>query len=110
MAWSWRSHELQSTRSVNTIADGIAVRIPVPEALADLEGVVDDIVLVTDEAIKRALKLVHQHLGLICEPAGVAGVAALMSHSSLAQGLICTPITGGNATPGQLQEWIAKIQ
>jgi threonine dehydratase len=110
MALSWRSHQLQSTATVDTIADGIAVRIPVQEALADLEGVVDDIVLVSDDSIKRALKLVHQHLGLVCEPAGVAGVAALISHSSLAKGLVCTPITGGNATRSQLQEWIANIQ
>src|SRR5579864_8027157 len=110
MARSWRSHLMQSTDNVNTIADGIAVRVPVPEALEDLQSVVDDIVLVSDEAMKRALKLVHKYLGLICEPSSVAGVAALMTHSSLAKGLVCTPITGGNATWKQLQGWLAEIE
>jgi threonine dehydratase len=110
MAQSWRTHTACSTPSVDTIADGIAVRVPVPEALADLEGVVDDIVLVSDDAMKRALHLIYQHLGLIAEPSGVAGVAALISHCSLAQDLVCTPITGGNATPDQLRAWIAQIQ
>jgi threonine dehydratase len=109
MALSWRSGTLQSTATVDTIADGIAVRLPIPEALADLERVVDDIVLVTDKSIKHALRLVHEHLGLVCEPAGVVGVAAVLSHSRLAKGLTCTPITGGNASLSQLQEWIRGI-
>ncbi len=110
MALSWRSGQLQSTPKVNTIADGIAVRIPVPEALADLQGLVDDIVLVSEDSIRQALQMVGQSLDLICEPAAVAGVAAVMSHDSLAKGVICTPITGGNATHKQLQEWIGNIQ
>jgi threonine dehydratase len=108
MALSWRAHNPQSTTSVNTIADGIAVRVPVPEALADLENAVDDIVLVSDDAIKQALRLVHRNLNLIAEPAGVAGVAALLSHFSLARGLVCTPITGGNVAKEQLRQWLAE--
>ncbi|HET7209924.1 MAG TPA: pyridoxal-phosphate dependent enzyme [Terriglobales bacterium] len=109
MALSWRSHTVQSTASVNTIADGIAVRVPVPEALADLETVVDDVVLVTDHALKLALKLFHEHLGLIVEPSAVAGIAALLSDSSLARGVVCTPITGGNISPDQLRAWLAEL-
>ena len=109
MEQSWRTHSVRQADSVNTIADGIAVRVPVPEALSDLEGVVDDIVLVTDEALKRALGLVYQHLGLIVEPASVAGVAALLSHPAMARGVVCTPITGGNVTEKQVQAWIAEV-
>ena len=110
MALSWRSHNPQSTTSVNTIADGIAVRVPVPEALADLENAIDDIVLVSDDAIKQALRLVHRNLNLIAEPAGVAGVAALLRDSSLARGLVCTLITGGNVAEDQLHQWLAETQ
>ena len=110
MALSWRNHTVQSTARVDTIADGIAVRVPVPQALADLQGVVDDIVLVSDDAMKRALKLIYQHLSLVVEPSAVAGVAALLSHPGLATGLVCTPITGGNVTLDQLQEWVAGIR
>lgn len=110
MAESWRTHSVRSTPGVDTIADGIAVRVPVPEALTDLAGVVDDVVLVSDDAIKRAMQLVYQHLHLIAEPAAATGVAALLSHSALARGLVCTPITGGNTTPEQLRAWTARIQ
>jgi threonine dehydratase len=109
MAESWRTHSVRCTSSVYTIADGIAVRVPVPEALADLAGVVDDVVLVSDDAIKRAMRLTQQHLGLIAEPAAATGVAALLSHSALARGLVCTPITGGNATLEQLRAWTTQI-
>ena len=110
MELSWRSHTVSSTPRVDTIADGIAVRVPVPEALADLEGVVDDIVLVSDEAMRRAMYLIHQHLGLIAEPSGAAGVAALISDSALARGVVCASITGGNATEEQLRSWIGEIR
>lgn len=110
MSLSWRTRDVKSTPSVNTIADGIAVRVPVPEALEDLEGVVDDIVLVSDEAIKRALHLLYENLNLVCEPAGVVGIAALLSDSSLARGLVCTPITGANATLAQLLDWIKDVR
>jgi threonine dehydratase len=109
MSLSWRTHTVHNTTRVDTIADGIAVRVPVPEALADLQGVVDDIVLVSENAIKRALQLIYQHLDLIAEPSGAVGVAALLSHPILASGLVCTPITGGNVTRDQLQTWIAEI-
>jgi threonine dehydratase len=110
MALSCRAHAPQNTSIVDTIADGIAVRVPVPEALCDLENVVDDIVLVSDDAIKQALRLVHRHLNLVPEPAGVAGVAALLRHSSLARGLVCTPITGGNVAKEQLRQSLAETQ
>lgn len=105
MAHSWRTRTVFSTPVVDTIADGIAVRVPIPEALTDLNGVVDDIVLVSDDVIKSALHLIYKHLGLIAEPSGVVGVAALLSHPDLAKGTVCTPITGGNINLSQLRVW-----
>lgn len=110
MALSWRSHQLQTTPTVDTIADGIAVRVPITEALADIQDVVDDIVLVSDDAMKQALKFVHKHLKLVVEPSGVAGIAALLSHSSLAKGTVCSPLTGANVTEDQVKTWIAEIE
>jgi len=110
MERSWRTHTAQTTPYVDTIADGIAVRVPVPEALGDLRGLVDDIVLVSDNAMTRAMRLIHQHLGLIAEPSGAAGIAALLSHPHLARGFVATPITGGNASSDQFKAWVGKIQ
>ena len=46
MIESWRRRQSLSYEQSNTIADGIAVRIPVPEALDDMNGIVDEAVLV----------------------------------------------------------------
>jgi threonine dehydratase len=100
MERSWRSGTVVTAASVQTIADGIAVRVPVAEALVDLKDNVDEIVLVNDDALKAAMSLVRRHLGLTVEPSGAAGVAALLSDPSLAQGVVWTPITGANYSGG----------
>jgi len=53
MVESWRSGRVTVHEQVEAIADGIAVRLPVPEALADMKGLVDDALLVSDDAILR---------------------------------------------------------
>jgi threonine dehydratase len=85
------------TDRVDTIADGIAVRVPVPESLDYLSSVVDDVVLVSDDAMREAMDLVLAETGLGSEPAGVAGLAALLEHPDLRGGLVATPLCGSNA-------------
>lgn len=102
MAASWHAHRMVERPSVNTIADGIAVRRPVPEALADMEGLVDDVLLVSEEAIERAMRLVFHEAGLVVEPAGVVGVAAVMEHAALRTQRLATVLCGSNLTREQL--------
>ena len=78
MALSLQAGTVQCTETADTIADGIAVRVPVPEALDDLASVVDDVVLIEDEAMVEAMRLVLKCHGLVLEPAGAVGVAAAM--------------------------------
>ena len=83
--------------SVNTIADGIATRVPVPESLQYLAPVVDEVVLVSEDALRQAMTMLREETGLIGEPAGVAGLAALIEHPELRSlGLVATPICGSN--------------
>ena len=89
-----------STDSANTIADGIAVRVPVPEALEYLTPVVDEVVLVSDDALRQAMAILMEETGLMGEPAGVAGLAALLEHPALrTKGLVATPLCGSNVPP-----------
>ena len=91
----------------DTIADGIAVRSPFPEAIEDLTGVVDDVLLVEDDAIVDAIRRAHRDLGVVLEPAGAAGLAAVLAHGERFAGrLVATVLTGGNATAEQLREWL----
>jgi threonine dehydratase len=108
MERSWRSGQIEQFDRVDTIADGIAVRVPVPEALGDLAGVVDDILLVSDDKMLDAMRLAYTHLGLVLEPSGAVGLAALMSSGERFRGqLVATILCGGNLTAEQAQRWLA---
>ena len=110
MALSLREGVRKTTEKVNTIADGIAVRVPVEEALSDLVGVVDDVLLVDDETIVRAMRLLFWRMGLVVEPAGAAaGVAALLAYRErFAGALVATPLCGSNLTVQQARRWLLE--
>lgn len=106
MVESWRSGRVVTHERVQTIADGIAVRLPVPEALADMAGLVDDALLVGEDAILQAMKLIHKHVGIVAEPSGAVGVAAVLAHAERFGGQhVGTVICGSNVTPEQLRAW-----
>jgi threonine dehydratase len=93
--------------AVDTIADGIAVRIPIPEALDDLRPVLDEVVEVDDAALIDAMALLHVHAGLPSEPSGVAGIAAIVSEPGRYAGLrVATVLSGSNVSPERAREWI----
>jgi threonine dehydratase len=92
---------------VDTIADGIAIRVPIPEAVADMHGLVDDVVTVSDAQIVQAMRLVHEHAGLVLEPAGAAGVAALLADRERFAGRhVACVLCGGNLTPEDARRWL----
>jgi threonine dehydratase len=109
MALSLRDGATRSTEKADTIADGIAVRVPVEEALSDLAGVVDDVLLVDDATIVEAMRLLFWKMGLVVEPAGAAGVAALLAHRErFAGSLVATPLCGGNLSAQQVRRWLLE--
>jgi threonine dehydratase len=105
MEQSWRTQELVILDSIDTIADGIGVRVPVPEAVAEMQHTIDEVILIDDAATLNAMKLLHQHLGLIVEPSGAIGVAAA-ALERFRGARVATVICGGNLTEAQIREWI----
>jgi threonine dehydratase len=102
MEKSWRHQQLISRASAATIADGIAVRMPIAEALEDMQGLVDDVLLINDTHIVDAMKLVYQHAGFMLEPAGAVGVAAIVAHRmQFADQRVATVLCGSNITASQ---------
>jgi threonine dehydratase len=106
MAASWQQGRMVDRDVANTIADGIAVRRPVPEALADMQGTVDDVLLVSEPAIERAMRLVFDAAGLLAEPAAVVGIAAVIEHAWLRSGRVATVLCGSNLTGEQVARWL----
>jgi len=105
MAESWRTGRVIATQSSETIADGMAVRVPVAKAVDRIGKLVDDMVLVDDAALIEAMRLVFSTLGLLLEPSGAAGLAAIRFHS-LPGERIATILTGSNVHPGMLPELV----
>ncbi len=88
--------------SMSTMADGIAIGLPGSVPFDHVQGWVDDVVTVSEDALSRALVLCIERAKLIVEPAGAAAVAALMTHSAEELGLtgsVCAVLSGGNIDP-----------
>jgi threonine dehydratase len=108
MERSWRAHMAQESGPTNTIADGIEVRSPYPESVSDLIDLVDDILLVEEQALLSAMQKAHRELGVVLEPSGAAGLAALTAYRERFKGqLVATILTGGNVTPEQMCKWLS---
>lgn len=107
MKLSMESRSVVETERADTIADGIAVRVPVPEALDMLAGLWDEIVAVEEAAILAAMRLIHRTLGLVVEPSGAVGVAAVGADPSRYAGRsVATILCGGNLTSAQIRDWL----
>ena len=98
MTYSWREGRAIETPTVETIADGIAARVPVPEALEIMRRCVDDMVLVDDDAILAAQRELAAALPFLVEPSAAAGWAA-MRNAPAGAGAIGFILTGGNLPP-----------
>ena len=106
MERSWREHRPVATERADTIADGIGVRVPIPEAVADLQDLIDDIVLVDDAGLVESMRLLLTHAGVLVEPAGAAGVAAILAQRPRFAGQhVATVLCGGNVTEEQRRAW-----
>ena len=107
MEKSWRLGRIVERERVDTIADGIAVRVPIPEAVGDMEGIVDDVALVEDHHILEAMRRLHHHAGLVVEPAGAAGVAAIVADPDRFAGRrVTTILAGGNLTREAMRTYL----
>jgi threonine dehydratase len=86
MAESFAAGVPISVRGSGTIATALAITDPVPESFARVVALVDEVVLVDDDDLRKAMELVAASLGVLVEPAGSAGVAALRRHGGALRG------------------------
>jgi threonine dehydratase len=89
--------------SMATMADGIAVGCPGQVPFAIVQALVDDIVTVSEESLSKALLLCLERNKLVVEPAGAAGVAALLERPTELEPPVVVVLSGGNIDPLLLQ-------
>ena len=99
-----------STARADTFAEGIATRVPVPEAVATINRHVARVVTVSDAAILDAQRALLTLTHNLAEPAGAAALAGLMQDrgSSIGRGAAGIVLTGGNASKANLRQLVRE--
>ncbi|MDG7054657.1 MAG: threonine ammonia-lyase [Nitrososphaerota archaeon] len=96
MKESLSSGSLKSTEGNRTIADGISVQKPGELTFSIIKDLIDDIVLVDDSQIIKAMFLLMERAKIVVEPAGVVGIAYLLDNKPAPGKKIVTILAGGN--------------
>jgi threonine dehydratase len=92
-----RLHNLPVECGGDTIAEGIAVKDVGESALGIIKALVEEVLVVKEETIERAVVALIEIEKTVAEGAGAAALAALLEHPSLFSGKrVGLPISGGN--------------
>jgi len=107
MTLSWRQRRVITTATADTIADGVAGRRPIPAVLDDLLLVADDAVLVSEASIIAGMRLLLEHAGLVVEPSAALGVAAILEDRDRFAGRrVVTVVCGSNVDIATFHRWV----
>jgi threonine ammonia-lyase medium form len=84
---------------MTTMADGIAVGCPGDVPFALVRELVDDVRTVGEEMLSRALLYLLERAKMVVEPAGAAGVGALLADPKTFEPPVVVVLSGGNIDP-----------
>jgi len=102
---SWKNKKFIETKSAETFADGLATRVPFKLTLDIINRLIDDIVLVSEEEIKKAVLTLLETIHQLAEGAGAASTAAAFKLRRKLQGKkVVLVLTGGNLTLQSLRD------
>jgi threonine dehydratase len=108
-ALSFAAGTVVTTETGNTLADGMATRIPVGEALAIIRKGASRIVQVTDDEIAASVRIYWTDTHNLAEGAGAAPLAAALQDKVRNRGKrVGLVLSGGNIDFDLFQKWIAS--
>jgi threonine dehydratase len=93
--------------SVDSIADGLLPVRPGDLTFAHVRALVDEVVTVDDDEIRRAVAWVAGESHVVAEPSGAASVAAALKRAWLPGAQVVAVVSGGNVAPERLAELLA---
>jgi threonine dehydratase len=96
--------------NIDTIADGLAAPMAGELTFEFVKEYVEDIVTISDGEIVEAMGILLGRAKVLTEPAGAAGIAALLSGCiPLEAGdRVVAVLSGGNVAPADLQQFACK--
>ena len=108
MQLSWASDRTVCAE-MNTVAEGLATRVPFENTQRIMRKYLDDFVLVEDDAIDAAVLLLLEHTHNLAEGAGAASLAAALKlKPRLAGKNLVLVMSGGNLSVEQLRRVLAR--
>jgi len=106
---TWRDHRPIEGGPIKTFAEGLATRTTFAMPQQILAAVLDDFVLVSDDELYRAMRLLLVEGHLVAEGAGAAATAAALKMRDALKGkTVALWISGGNATAESLTRALAS--
>jgi threonine dehydratase len=93
---SWKEDRVVGTDSCDTIADGLATRTPDAANVRHVKNLVDDVVLVSEDAMLRAIEILLVEEHALAEPAGAASTAALLNAGADIGDNVVLVVSGAN--------------
>ena len=105
---AWRSGRMED-RPNASIAEGLATGTPFPFAIELLRASLNDFILVDDDQILDAVRLLWDMQHVMAEPSGAVAIAAAeQERERIAGRRVVVVISGANATRAQLRELLAE--
>ena len=108
VARSMAAGRVVTTNSALTFADGMATRIPHPDAFAVMQAGLARVVAVSDDEVAEAMRLLYRTTHNVAEGAGAAATAAALKEAKagVVEGKRCAAIlTGGNID----RTWFSQV-
>ena len=108
-ALSFAAGTVVTTETSNTLADGMATRIPDPDALSIIRKGASRIVQVTDDEIAAAIRAYWTDTDNLAEGAGAAALAAALQEKARNRGRhIGLILSGGNIDFDLFHRWVGQ--
>jgi threonine dehydratase len=108
MTESLRAGKVMPLARANTIADGLAAPFVGQRNLAIVQRLVDDVILLDDDAILDGLRFLLERAKLVAEPAGAAATAALLTGAVPVEpgATVVAIVSGGNVDRERLRAYL----
>jgi threonine dehydratase len=97
------------TETCDTIADGLATRTPDAANVREVKKLVDDLVLVSEEQMLRAIEILLVEEHVLAEPAGAASTAALLSAGADFGENVVLVVSGANISRNVLRRAVGAL-
>jgi len=108
---SWKTGKMVEKEKLETFADGLATRVPFELTMGIMRRLIDKIMLVSEEDLKEAIRLLLETTHQVAEGAGAASTAgALKMRDELKGKKVALVVSGGNLTTDMLREILFKGQ